>query len=103
MEKINLTEETTGYLAQFRPSPDDVTRFGATGGTTGLSKLVPKTHNADICKVYYMATSYDGGFGDVSILIAPFTHDQAMTTIFGHWALFAGRMVICPSTKPIEK
>ena len=37
------------HLAQLRPLPDDVLHLAPTGGTTGLPKLVPKTHNVQLC------------------------------------------------------
>ena len=38
------TKYTPGVLAQYRPDPFDVALFLLSGGTTGIPKLIPRTH-----------------------------------------------------------
>lgn len=48
IDEVNLEEYPADYLDPFRPDPDDVAVLIPTGGTTGLPKLVPRTHNSII-------------------------------------------------------
>jgi 2,3-dihydroxybenzoate-AMP ligase len=100
MKRSRLTKDITSYLAKFSPSPDDITRLAPTGGTTGLSKLVPRSHNADICETYYSARTLKTGYGEVVLAFAPFAHDIPYLHCLLFWLTFGGKLVICPSTKP---
>ena len=43
---VNLSDYLDDYLQQFQPDPNDVALILPTGGTTGLPKGVPRTHNS---------------------------------------------------------
>jgi 2,3-dihydroxybenzoate-AMP ligase len=62
-------------LARRRPDPMEVAHMGPTGGTTGLPKVVPRTHNDYLCRVEYLARSWELESRDTLLLVAPVTHD----------------------------
>ena len=46
IDEVKLGDHDPNYLDQFRPDPNDVAVLVPTGGTTGLPKMVPRTHNS---------------------------------------------------------
>ena len=46
MEEVDMGRYGRDYLGEFRPDPNDVAVLIPTGGTTGLPKMVPRTHNS---------------------------------------------------------
>ena len=83
MEKLiegeTLDSAALGKLAEMRPDPMDVAHMGATGGTTGLPKVVPRTHNSLICGVEYVSRAFDMEASDVLLLAGPIGHDLTFT------------------------
>ena len=49
IQKAGLDKAALERLARRRPDPDQVAHMGPTGGTTGVPKVVPRTHNSLIC------------------------------------------------------
>ena len=49
--EVKLGDYPADYLQQFRPDPNDVALILPTGGTTGLPKGVPRTHNSYLAGV----------------------------------------------------
>jgi non-ribosomal peptide synthetase component E (peptide arylation enzyme) len=45
IDGVRLTAENLDRLSQRRPEPMQVSHMGPTGGTTGMPKIVPRTHN----------------------------------------------------------
>jgi len=83
------------------PSPSSVAFLQISGGSTGLSKLIPRTHDDYI---YSFRTSAEiCGLDENSVYMAalPVAHNFPMSSpgVFG--ALYAGsRVVMCPSPSP---
>ncbi len=102
MESATVDGNTADYLDQFSPSPDDIIHMAPTGGTTGLPKLVPKTQNQHLCKAYYFMRHLEMGHDEVPMSCLPITHDAPHLFSLCVWALFGGKLVLCPSTKPKE-
>lgn len=100
MEKYQSDPGGDHVLMKFRPSPDDVLHLAPTGGTTGLPKLVPRTHNAHLCKAYYWARCAERGPRDVDLVVAPINHDAPQLGHLSFLALFGGTLVLCPSLRP---
>ncbi len=100
IEETGLTEETASRLAGLHPSPDDILHMAPTGGTTGLSKLVPKTHNSHLIKSYSFTRHLEFGCREVMLPVGPLTHDGPHLFSLCTWILFGGKLVLCPSTKP---
>lgn len=87
-------------LERFSPSPDDILHLAPTGGTTGLPKLVARTHNAHLCKAYYFARAAERGASDIDLIVAPINHDAPQLAHLAFMALFGSTLVFCPSPKP---
>lgn len=46
IEGVELKDYGVDYLSRFKPDPNDIAVLIPTGGTTGLPKMVPRTHNS---------------------------------------------------------
>ena len=57
----------------------DVAHMGPTGGTTGLPKVVPRTHNDYLCRVEYSARAWELTSDDSLLIVAPVTHDLSFS------------------------
>ncbi|CAN7701203.1 (2,3-dihydroxybenzoyl)adenylate synthase [Pararhizobium sp. LjRoot238] len=83
------------------PPSSDVAFLQISGGSTGLSKLIPRTHDDYIYS--FRASAEICGLGESSVYMAalPVAHNFPMSSpgIFG--ALHAGsRIILCPSPSP---
>lgn len=95
-----LDDKALEFLGSLRPDPLQVGHMGPTGGTTGLPKVVPRTHNDYLCRVEYSAYALEMSLNDVTLISAPAGHDLAFsmgicTTLFSF-----GKVVMLDSTKP---
>ena len=100
IEESEITPENLTALAERRPDPDEVCQILPTGGTTGLPKLSPRTHNCYMNNVEYHAYRWDITSQDTVMAITPLGHNLSV-----HWgmaaALFAhAKLVLLDSVKP---
>ena len=100
IEDARLTEENLVKLADRRPDPMQVAHMGPTGGTTGLPKVVPRTHNDYLCRTEYVARGWELTGNDTLLAVAPVGHDLTSSigicpTIFTY-----GKVVMLDSTEP---
>lgn len=100
IDDAELAEDQLHLLAERRPDPTQVAHMGPTGGTTGLPKVVARTHNDLICNVEYAALAWELGHHDICLLAGPIAHDLTFTkglcgTIFTY-----GKSVLLDSTEP---
>lgn len=77
-----VSAEGRSHLAELRPDPTAVAHMGPTGGTTGLPKVVPRTHDSLVCGVEYAARAWDYDANDVCLLAGPIGHDLTFTKGF---------------------
>jgi 2,3-dihydroxybenzoate-AMP ligase/mycobactin salicyl-AMP ligase len=98
MGEAELTEKNIGTLAQRHPDPMQVAHMGPTGGTTGLPKVVPRTHNDLICSSECAARAWEMGAGDICLLVGPIGHDLTFTKGFLGSILTYGKTVFLDST-----
>jgi len=109
IEDADLTEMNVTLLAQRRPDPMQVAHMGPTGGTTGLPKIVPRTHNDLICSSEHVAKAWEMDATDICLLVGPIGHDLTFTKGFLVSILTYGKTVFLDSTdlddicKTIEK
>lgn len=97
MEQTELTEEELVSLAKSRPDPMQVAHMGPTGGTTGLPKVVPRTHNSLICGIEYAARAWEMDVHDTCLLAGPIGHDLTFTKGLGGSIFTFGKMVFLDS------
>jgi len=79
IDQTELKERDLGRLAKRRPDPMQVAHMGPTGGTTGLPKVVPRTHNSLICGIEYAARAWEMDIHDTCLLAGPIGHDLTFT------------------------
>ena len=92
MESVNLERYSSSYLDPFRPDPNDVAVLLPTGGTTGLPKMAPRTHNSLIVTNQYISTRHRTS--DAILLQAtPVGHAMAMQGAV-NCAMFTGSTLV---------
>ncbi|HEX8013361.1 MAG TPA: AMP-binding protein [Casimicrobiaceae bacterium] len=98
LSALLATAPATAALAGIRPDPSEVTTMLLSGGTTSLSKLIPRTHddyvlNARLCGAV-------GGFADNTVLMAilPLGHNYNLASpgMLGTF-YYGGTVVLAPS------
>jgi len=99
VEEGELTEKNKAALAQRRPDPMQVSHMGPTGGTTGLPKVVPRTHNDLICSSEHAAKAWGMDSRDTCLLVGPIGHDLTFSKGFLGSALTCGKTVFLDSTE----
>ncbi|MFI7445160.1 (2,3-dihydroxybenzoyl)adenylate synthase [Nonomuraea indica] len=80
------------------PAPEDVALFLLSGGTTGRSKLIPRTHDDYLCNIRLSAANARLGPGDVYLAALPIAHNYALGCPGVLGALHAGGTVVLPPT-----
>ena len=86
-------------LSNRRPEATDIAHIIPSGGTTGLPKGIPRTHNDYLCNVEYLHKAGEMNTQDVCLLIVPVGHNLALLNVVG--AIFWGyKLVLLDSTKP---
>ncbi|MFB4314133.1 (2,3-dihydroxybenzoyl)adenylate synthase [Actinomadura sp. 21ATH] len=90
-------------LAKRRPDPADVGVFLLSGGTTGLPKLIPRTHRDYVYNLEASAEVCGFGRDTVYLVVLPAAHNFALACpgILGVFAT-GGTVVLSPSGAPDE-
>lgn len=102
LKKIDLLRYPKDYLQSFRPDPDEICHLMPTGGTTGLPKLVPRTHNDWLCNVEYRTKAWERSPHDITLIATPITHNMAIEVSLNPAFLMGGKVVMISSTRPRE-
>lgn len=98
VEKNAVTPSTRAALAAMRPDPMEVSIILPTGGTTGLPKAVPRTHNDYIASVEYHTRAWEITCNDVMLTAAPVGHAQAVHNCVGGVFFHCAKYVLTDST-----
>lgn len=102
MESLMTSGEPTASdlegLAARRPDPMEVSMILLTGGTTGLPKAVPRTHNDYIASVEYHSRAWEVTSEDVVLTVAPVSHAQGMHNGVGGAFFNFAKYVLTDST-----
>jgi 2,3-dihydroxybenzoate-AMP ligase len=99
LKGIDPEERQRHDLRSFKPDPEEVCHFMPTGGTTGLSKLVPRTHNDYMCNVVNRTRVWLRAPEDVTLIATPVTHNMATEVSLNPTLLSGGKVVMLPSTR----
>jgi 2,3-dihydroxybenzoate-AMP ligase/mycobactin salicyl-AMP ligase len=102
LNKVDLNQYPKDYLQSFKPDPEEICHLMPTGGTTGLPKLVPRTHNDWFCNVEYRAKAWQRSPHDITLIATPVTHNMAIEVSMNPSFLTGGKVVMIPSTRPQE-
>lgn len=98
IEQSEPSKENLQALADRRPDPMEVSIILPTGGTMGLPKAVPHTHNDYITYIEYHAKAWEITSADTLLTAAPVSHSQGMHCGLGASFLNAGKYVLTEST-----
>ena len=90
------------YLAQYKPDPNDICCEQLSGGTTGLPKGIPRTHNDYICQWKGYGTLAGYTEESVSLIAIPVAHNAAFITMSGPTTFMGGTIVLARSPRPEE-
>ncbi len=93
-----LTSANREALSARRPDPLEVSIILPTGGTTGLPKAVPRTHNDYIASIEYHSKAWEITSDDVVLTVAPVSHAQGMHTGVGGAFFNYAKYVLTDST-----
>ncbi|KFZ80003.1 Triostin synthetase I [Amycolatopsis sp. MJM2582] len=86
-------------LDALTPDPRSVALLILSGGTTGLPKLIARTHDDYACYVDGSADAFGFDASSVYLAVLPFGHNYPLSAILGVlWA--GGRVVVSPSPSP---
>ena len=90
------------YLEPFRPDPNDIVVEQLSGGTTGLPKGIPRTHNEYLC--LWDGAARRAGMTDESVFLCttPVAHNMPFSAIYGPMFWRGGTTVITKSMRPEE-
>jgi len=102
IDTIDLKKYPKDYLQSFKPDPNEICHLMPTGGTTGLPKLVPRTHNDFLCNVEYRSKAWERSPHDITLIATPLTHNMAIEVSMNPSFLTGGKVVAIPSTRPKE-
>jgi non-ribosomal peptide synthetase component E (peptide arylation enzyme) len=98
IEKSALTPSSLLAIETRRPDPMEVSIILLTGGTTGMPKAVPRTHNDYIASVEYHSKAWEITSNDVILTAAPVSHAQGMHNGVGSAFFNYAKYVITDST-----
>ncbi len=102
LKKADPNRYPIDYLRSFRPDPEEICHLMPTGGTTGLPKLVPRTHNDWYCNIEYRAKAWQRTPQDITLIATPMTHNMAIEVSMNPSFLTGGKVVMISSTRPRE-
>jgi 2,3-dihydroxybenzoate-AMP ligase/mycobactin salicyl-AMP ligase len=95
-EKPSKSEQDR--LRAARPDPMEVAHMGPTGGTTGLPKIVPRTHNSILCGSDFCSRCWDLTSRDTVLIAGPIGHDLSFSKGFISSVLMQGKTVFLDTT-----
>lgn len=100
IRETSLKQADRDLLASRRPDPMEVAQIMPTGGTTGLPKAAPRTHNSFLCNVEYHSRAWEITSEDTILTIAPISHGQGMLCGLGGALFNFAKFVLIDSTRP---
>ena len=105
-ELLGLPDDPTAVRHQadsWDPDPDSPACFLISGGTTGLPKLITRTHNDYVCNIRATSTAASLRAEDVYLGTLPASHNFPLACPGLLGALLVGaRVVMLPSPEPVR-
>ncbi len=92
------TPENLARLKERAPDARQVAHMGPTGGTTGMPKMVPRTHNALGCAVEYCSKAWGQHCEDYNLIVGSIGHDLSFTKGFLGSVITMGSLFMLDST-----
>ena len=100
IDESKLSQENLKKLADRRPDPMEVGQIMPTGGTTGVPKAAPRTHNDYIANAEYHSRAWEITSDDTILTVAPVSHGQGILAGLGGSFINFAKYVLTESTKP---
>ncbi|MER7553755.1 (2,3-dihydroxybenzoyl)adenylate synthase [Streptomyces anulatus] len=95
---VEVAEEPVGYGG---PRPDDLAFLQLSGGSTGVPKLIPRTHDDYIYSLWGSNEICGVDERSVYLCVLPAAHNFPLSSPGSLGALYAGgRVVLCPAPSP---
>jgi 2,3-dihydroxybenzoate-AMP ligase len=98
LDRKKLSEAEQDRLRAARPDPMAVAHMGPTGGTTGLPKIVPRTHNSILCGSDFCSRCWDFTSRDILLIAGPIGHDLSFSKGLIASVLMQGKTVFLDTT-----
>jgi len=102
LEQPIENEVPSDYLDDIRPDPNDICCEQMSGGTTGLPKGIPRTHNDYICQWEGYARLAGYTQESVALIAIPVEHNAAFITMSGPALFMGATAVMTKSPRPRE-
>jgi non-ribosomal peptide synthetase component E (peptide arylation enzyme) len=77
-----------------------VAHMGPTGGTTGLPKATPRTHNDYLCRVEHAGRACEFNNQDICLVAAPAGHDLTFSMAICLTIFTFGKLIMLDSSEP---
>ena len=87
-------------LEKIRPDPGQVCQILPSGGTTGLPKGAPRTHNDYICNIEYKSRAWDINVTDTCLVASTAGHNLALLVCVTGPIFHGAKVVMMDSTYP---
>ena len=97
IEQAELTDKNLEKLKAARPDPMQIAHMGPTGGTTGLPKIVGRSHNSLVTGIEFCSKSWDQNCEDVNMIAGPVGHDLSFSKGFVGSVITQGKIVLLDS------
>lgn len=94
--------EVRAALGQVRPDPGAVCQLLPSGGTTGLPKCAPRTHDDYICNIEYKSRAWDLNVTDTCLVSSTVGHNLALLVCLTAMVFHGGTTVIVDSSFPAD-
>ncbi|MEE4113772.1 MAG: AMP-binding protein [Desulfobacteraceae bacterium] len=100
IDNTTMNGDARQRLEALRPDPATIAHMGPTGGTTGVPKIVPHTHNSFLCKVEYSARASEFNQETSCLVVLPAAHDLPFANGICATIFACGKLVLSDATKP---
>jgi 2,3-dihydroxybenzoate-AMP ligase/mycobactin salicyl-AMP ligase len=98
--KKGLSDIDRHRLGARRPHPTDIAHILPSGGTTGLPKGIPRTHNEYICNAEYVARIGEMSSEDIWLVTVPVGHNLGLLIGVTGCIFMGAKLVLLDSTRP---
>jgi len=95
-----MDQDIRSVLEDARPDPGDVCQILPSGGTTGLPKGAPRTHNDYICNIEYKSRAWYMNATDTCLAATPVGHNLALLVCIAGPVFHGATMAMLDSTYP---
>jgi len=92
------SSEIEATIERARPNPNDVCQILPSGGTTGLPKGAPRTHNDYICNIEYTSRAWDINVTDTVLVATTVGHNLALLVTVTASIFHGAKMVLMDSS-----